>query len=163
MSLFGGNIMNRQVIDLGFILKQIPEFDFSMDNFDDRLKLQKLLYLLQSCGIYLGYDFSWYLRGPYCVSLTINAYALKEIYDDIPDGEVKFKKSDPQKKFKRFLEFVKGKEIDELEIAASLHYLKKTTTLSDDKIINKVVEKQVRFTKEQVDRILEELKKCQIV
>ena len=53
---------------LGLVLKKIPEFsdDFSMDRFNDRLKLQKIIYLLQAFDVYLGYNFGWYLRGPYC-------------------------------------------------------------------------------------------------
>ena len=151
--------MNRQVVDLGFILKQIPEFEFSMDSFDDRLKLQKSLYLLQSFGIYLGYDFSWYLRGPYCSILATNGFELEEIYDDIPNYKVEFKKPKTQKIFKDFLKFIKFKSVDELEIAASLHYLKLTCDSSVKDIKNKVVSKQERFTQRQVDTIWNEIKK----
>ena len=155
--------MNLQVVDLGFILKQLPDFNFSMVGFENRLKLQKSLYLLQSFGVYLGYDFSWYLRGPYCSILAINGFELNKIYDDIPDEPVKFKKSETQKKFKSFLKFMNGKKIDELEIASYLHYLKQVHTWDDDKIKDKVVKKQKRFTKEQIDTIWDEIKKCQLI
>lgn len=150
-------MLNRQTIELGFILKQIPDFDFSMDGFQNRLKLQKSLYLLQSFGIYLGYDFSWYLRGPYCSILSSNGFELQEHYNDIPNDKIKFKKSETQKRFMDFLKFVKGKDVDSLEIAASLHYLKQVCTLSEDKIKDKVVKKQERFTKPQVEKIWNEI------
>ncbi len=155
--------MNQQVVDLGFILNQIQDYDFSMDKFEDRLKIQKTLYLLQSFGIYLGYDFSWYLRGPYCTSLTTNAFALEDIYDDIPNNtKVKFKDSNKQKLFKNFLKLVKGKKIDKLEIMASLHYLKQINS-NDDKIKKMVENKQERFTEEQINNMWNELKKWQLL
>lgn len=55
--------MNRMVVDLGVLLKNTPGYDFSMASFNDRLRLQKTVYLLQAFGIYPGYDFSWYLRA----------------------------------------------------------------------------------------------------
>ncbi len=154
--------MNQQVVDLGFILNQIQDYDFSMDKFEDRLKIQKTLYLLQSFGIYLGYDFSWYLRGPYCTSLTTNALALEDIYDDIPNTKVKFRDSDKQKLFINFLKLVKGKNIDELEIMALLHYLKQIKN-DDDKIKKMVENKQVRFTKDQITNMWNELKKWNLL
>ena len=42
------NTMNRQTIDLGLILRHFPDVKYSMDEFDDRLRLQKFIYLLQT-------------------------------------------------------------------------------------------------------------------
>ena len=50
--------MNKETVELGFILKQIKDYEFTMQDFDDRLRIQKLIYLLQASGVYLGYDFS---------------------------------------------------------------------------------------------------------
>ncbi len=152
--------MNRQVIDLGFILKHVPGYTFSMDEFSDRLKLQKLLYLLQASGIYPGYDFSWYLRGPYCSILTANAFALASIYDDIPEDEpLKFTTTMYQKHFRNFLEFVKQKDTDSLEIAAYIHCFKKIHKEYDDEKIKKIVfDKQPRFEMETIDNIWQEIR-----
>ncbi len=153
-------------VSIGFILRHIPDYVFSMDEFPDRLRLQKLVYLLQASGVYLGYNFSWYLRGPYCSILTANAFALDDIYGDMPDNvPLKFTKSEPQKRFKDFVKFVKGKDVDSLEIAASLHYLKKAhgDEYGDEKIKATVIEKQDRFERSTVDRIWEELKKWHLI
>lgn len=155
--------MNKQVIDLGFILKQIPDSNFSMDGFQDRLKLQKMVYLLQIFDIYLGYNFTWYLRGPYCSVLATNGFALKEFYNDVPNTDIKFQNPRTQERFEEFKKFVKGKDVDELEIAASLHYLKQTCTQPDSEIKNKVVKKQKQFTLEQIDSIWEEMRKCHLL
>lgn len=55
-------VINRQTIDLGFILRHFPYVEFSMDGFDGRLRLQRFICLLQTFDIYLGYEFSWYIR-----------------------------------------------------------------------------------------------------
>lgn len=54
-----------------------------MDSFDDRLILQKAVYLTQQAGIPLGYHYYWYLRGPYCRELTADAYTT---LSEIPAG-----------------------------------------------------------------------------
>ncbi len=33
-----------------------------VDEFDDRLKIQKTIYLLQEYGVDLGYTYSWYTK-----------------------------------------------------------------------------------------------------
>lgn len=155
--------MNRESVELGFILKKIEDYEFSMDEFDDRLKLQKLVYLLQACGVYLGYDFSWYLRGPYCSLLAHNGFSLKNVYNVIPDT-VQLKDKKDRDNFAKFLKFIKDKDINGLEIAASLHYLNKVRgKRTDEDILKQVVEKRDNFTKQQVDEIWWEMKKQQLV
>lgn len=52
------------------IYGQIFESDFHPNKFEDRLKIQKSIYLLQTIGISVGdYDFFWYKHGPYSQSL----------------------------------------------------------------------------------------------
>lgn len=157
--------MNRQVVDLGFILKQFPDFKFSVEDFDGRLRLQKFIYLMQIFDIYLGYDFSWYLRGPYCSTLAASGFALEQIYHKIPNDKVKFSSAVIQKRFDKFRNFIKKRNNDNdfLEIAASIHYLQKICTLNDDEIIAKVVKKQPRFTEDKVRTIYEELKKWPLI
>ena len=155
--------MNRESVELGFVLKKIEDYEFSMDKFDDRLKLQKLVYLLQAHGVYLGYDFSWYLRGPYCSLLTHNGFSLKDSYDVIPDN-VQLKDKKDRDNFEKFLEFIKNKNINALEIAASLHYLDKVRgKRTDEDILQQVVKKRDNFTKQQVDNIWQEMKNQQLV
>lgn len=154
--------LNRESVELGFILKQIKGYEFSTYTFADRLKLQKLIYLLQACGVYLGYDYSWYLRGPYCSLLAHNAFSLEEIYHKIPN-DIKLEDKTSRKNFEKFLKFVANKNVDELEIAASLHYLKNTTPNTDKEIKTKVTQKRDKFTMQQINEIWSEMKKCQII
>ena len=158
--------MEQQAVDLGFVLKQFPDFKLSMDSFDGRLRLQKFVYLLQTFDVYLGYDFSWYIRGPYCSTLATCGFGLVGMYNKIPDGEkVKFVDSSVQDRFERFAEFISGKEhdTDYLEIAASLHCLKALGKYTDDQILERVKNKRNSFTEQQCKDIWEDLKKWRLV
>ncbi|MCB1098190.1 MAG: hypothetical protein KDN22_21645 [Verrucomicrobiae bacterium] len=67
--------MNRRQIGLKLALETAGR-QLEIDTFDNRLALQKLVYLLKHGGIHLGYSFGWYLRGPYSPSLTEDAFNL---------------------------------------------------------------------------------------
>jgi uncharacterized protein YwgA len=45
-----------------------------MGTFENRIKLQKLVYILKSLGVDFGYDFTWYIYGPYSSDLTHDGY-----------------------------------------------------------------------------------------
>lgn len=102
------------------------------------------------------YDFSWYLRGPYCPSLTANGFALKSIYDRIPNEiKARCEQSRKQAMFERFKEMVAGKSVDQMEIMASLHY---QSTVQDDaeRIKETVQKKRDGFTAQDVGRMWDE-------
>lgn len=142
--------MDGQALVLGHVLRGFPKFTFSMETFDDRLRLQKFIYLLQAHDVYLGYDFSWYIRGPYCTSLTTAGFMLDGFYKMIPDGRDRsegFANNAVRNRFKKFVGLVKGKETDAnfLEAAASLHFLLETGMAgSRDDAVDKVFAKMKR-------------------
>jgi len=45
-------------------------------SFEDRLILQKAVYLAQATGVHLGYYFRWYLRGPYCPAVADDGFGI---------------------------------------------------------------------------------------
>ena len=154
--------MEKDVINLGVVLKNIDNFD--MSTFNGRLILQKTVYLMQSFGIYVGYDFSWYLRGPYSTKLARNGFALQEVYGNLPTGY--FAEKEVQEKFRKFLNFIKNKKTnaDQLEILASIHFLKKVyPTMKKPEIIEKVKKKQSYFTKTQCENAWIELKRIEMI
>jgi hypothetical protein len=62
-------------IDTGTVLyKLATELGLTRNTLEDRLKLQKTVYLLQAFGLHLGYGFSWYRYGPYSQELVYDAY-----------------------------------------------------------------------------------------
>lgn len=140
-------VIGPNAVILGYVLKSIPNSDFGMGTFNGRLRLQKLIYMVEAFGVYLGYDFSWYLRGPYCTSLARTGFELEQIIDRIPDDtKARFLQKDIQKKFDRCLEFIRSimggsDDLDKLEIASSIHILAKTTNASKKDIFEHVVSK----------------------
>ena len=66
-----------------------------MNNFSDRLLLQKKVYLLQELGLNLGYNFTLYIYGPYSSQLASDGYK-SDLNDEISIGDdfedVTFKK-----------------------------------------------------------------------
>lgn len=143
--------MNRQPVDLGYVLRQLPRFEFSMRDFDHRLRVQKLVYLLQAFDVYMGYDYSWYLRGPYCSTLAASGFALDGFYEHIPQG-VRMAFASPQVdgRFEDFKRRISGRENDTafLEIAASLHFLVAGGGLARDEALRRVAAKRPEFTED---------------
>jgi len=44
--------------------------DGGLDSFSDRIRVQKLVYLLKQFGADFKFGYAWYIRGPYSPSLT---------------------------------------------------------------------------------------------
>jgi len=123
--------MDKGRILLKLVLEQVGLGGLELDDFSGRLTLQKKVYLLQLTGLDLRYRYNWYLRGPYCPSLTENAFLLK---DEIESGENDYNEYVLSKPAKDNIEKAKaiwGPEGEGnaesglwLELLASLHYLK---------------------------------------
>lgn len=69
--------MDIKQVALKLVLDGIGE-DHGIASVDDRLRLQKAIYLSQAAGINLGYHYSWYVKGPYSPGLTQDYYKLSE-------------------------------------------------------------------------------------
>ena len=65
------------------VFKSIFDRDFRPDVFEDRMEMQKAVYLLQNMGISVGdYRFMWYKHGPYSQTLQndiLNLYGVDDI------------------------------------------------------------------------------------
>jgi len=123
--------MDQTRILLKLILDEVNLGDIKLDSFQDRLCLQKKVYLVQTAGLELGYRYNWYLRGPYCPNLTENAYLLKEeIENDEDDADSYILNKKAQQCVKTAQDIWKlpeGIEVTEakwVELLASIHYLK---------------------------------------
>lgn len=67
--------MDRRQIGLKLTIDALG-VPFTLTTFSDRLIIQKAICLAQAGGIQLGYDFRWYLRGPYSPALARDAFAV---------------------------------------------------------------------------------------
>lgn len=133
--------MENKVDALGGLLKRIGNFDPNdfKSNFNDRLILQKTIYLMEHFGLNIGYYFSWYLRGPYSPALARDAYEIAKTYSEIPLA--KFANPAKEERFCKFLSFIKpfSHNHADLERIASTHFLcKKYPDLSPLEVYLKI-------------------------
>lgn len=71
----------RQVSTL-LTLKELG-MPMRMDTFENRLIVQKTIFLVQEAGLDLGHFFRWYLRGPYAPSISKDLFpAIDELSGD---------------------------------------------------------------------------------
>ena len=71
------NNMSHSQVLLGLVLQE-ADIPASVDTFDNRLLVQKGVYLLQDVGVELGYPYSWYVRGPYSSRLATDLFGFAE-------------------------------------------------------------------------------------
>lgn len=111
-----GNIQKLSALFSG-INKQI-----SMDEFEDKLVNQKIVYIAQENGINLGYDFEWYLRGPYCKLVSEDAHKILDSKINTKLSESELDKEKVEEFSKKLQPYINNSEW--LEIAGSLIYLR---------------------------------------
>lgn len=121
--------MNASQIALKLVLDAVDQ-ELDLDTFEQRLMVQKKMYLTQLTGLDLAYRFGWYLYGPYSRELTSDAFRTKEQIDMRDEG-YKGKHLAPfARKMARKAKTIWAnrpdsiEEDDWLELLASLHYLK---------------------------------------
>lgn len=118
--------------------------DSSIASLNDRLRVQKAVYLGQLFGVDLGYRYSWYVKGPYCTTLTQDYFELDQ--QKSSDNEVWTLNDDVKEKLSKAKAFLSkpievGLEKPQwFELLASLHYLYKVSRLSADKVKAKIIE-----------------------
>lgn len=98
--------------------------EISMDKFEDKLEVQKITYIAQEYGINLGYQFEWYLRGPYCKQVSEDAHAILDSESEkVSPSEVGLNEEKVKELSETLKPFINNPEW--LEIAGSLLYLRK--------------------------------------
>lgn len=156
--------MDRQQIGVLLTINSL-KLPFKIDSFEDRLIMQKTIYLAQAAGVHLGYYYHWYLHGPYSSSLTRDEFAIAM---DISAGldESKGWKLDnsSSKRLEQirdiFLKTKRDKLPKKLELLASVHFLidRKQVSGVNTKQITETLERFNKdFREEDVKNAIEEL------
>lgn len=70
-------MMDNKQLALKVMLDVLGESS-DISTVNDRLRVQKAVYLAQVMGINLGYHYSWYVKGPYSPGLTQDYYRVSE-------------------------------------------------------------------------------------
>lgn len=155
--------MDRQQIGLKLALDALGK-ELSLDDFNDRLALQKTIYLIQAGGVHLGYDYGWYLRGPYSRGLTRDAFAVRAHGPE----EVKGWKLDPQSLTRlaslreAFASWSVGRCERHLELLASVHFILETRQGRADDLagLRQTLSKSNKdFSEADIGQAIEDLKR----
>lgn len=119
--------MNKIDIANGLVFQGLH---IKKESFADRLVAQKKMYLLQALGSDLGYQYNWYLHGPYSPTLTGYVYANLDWINDSSDELKQYNLSENTRNHIQRVNDLEQKRIvtgltqsDWYELLASLHYI----------------------------------------
>lgn len=121
--------MDNRAIALKLILDHLGTN--SIATVDQRMEVQKAVYLAQTLGVNLGYSYGWYVKGPYSPTLTRDYYNLA---DDVPAGMMLNGSALQKLATVRDLMNSQVDGLDrpkKLELLASLHYLISKSKMSE--------------------------------
>ena len=133
----------------------------TIDRFSDRLRLQKLAFLIQEMGAVGPFAYYWYIRGPYSPSLTQILYSGDELgaYEDAPELTAS------EQGIARKVQALMGNDVDNplrLELYASVWYLAPDRALTDEdrrSIIGRMEEEKPHFGTPDVEAALARIEK----
>lgn len=156
--------MDRQQIGVKLTIDGL-NLPFKIDGFQDRLIMQKSVYLAQAAGVNLGYYYHWYLYGPYSPSLTRDEYAIAADVSVGLDESEGWKLDDiSSQRLERIRGIFAGLKGDKLakklELLASVHFLidRRQVSKVNTKRITSTLEKFKKdFREEEVKKALGEL------
>lgn len=106
-------------------LKEELGWSFDVKKFDDRVLLQKYVFLSRFFGYDLGYYYNMYLYGPYSSDLANDYY-------NLPPGKERSEKYLDWDKKEDFINLVKGKKRRWLEIASTIMSLREYGYVGED-------------------------------
>jgi hypothetical protein len=154
--------MDRQQIGVKLAVDGLG-LQFKIDTFEDRLILQKAIYLAQAGGVHLGYYYHWYLYGPYSPSLTRDEYAIAdELTQDMDDSKSWKLDAESLSRLKRLQGLIpqRQKRRRKLELLASVHFLVDRNQIRGrdiDQITDTLNRYNKDFSRDEVQNALEEL------
>lgn len=121
------------------------------EHFENRLKLQKYVYLASYFGLDMDYRYNMYLRGPYSPGLAEDYYTLGSSGFESPLAALP-----DDFNHDAFMNLVNGKDSAWLEIAATILSLRKSF---NDRtcLLERTVNMKGRFGRDKIETIMREL------
>jgi uncharacterized protein YwgA len=129
------------------------------EGFENRLRLQKYVYLVRHYGLDLGYHYGIYRYGPYSSALASDYYALAE---DVTRYELELGRHLPPFNVNGFFNLVSGKSTNWLEIAATLLDQKPRFNTSES-LINHVESIKCDYSSEYITDVLNDLQHANLI
>lgn len=139
------------------VFKSIFDRDFQSDKFEDRLEMQKSIYLLQNMGISVGdYRFMWYKHGPYSQTLQNDILKLHGVEDVDIDFSADAKREIRTLKNVIFKDGIKYNECQWVECLGSLQYIKENllpSSAGDEIILEELKNRKPHLNRDEDDKI----------
>lgn len=132
--------------DLVAYFEESLGWEFNVDEFDDRLKMQKLVYFARECGLDVPYNYNIYRHGPYSPALAEDYYEIS----DSGNRRVGASEIDTA----TFEELVEGRGNEWLEIAATIHKIeRKFERKGVTNVRSEVIERVSNMKEKSEDRV----------
>lgn len=134
----------------------------TMENFNDRKKMQKISYLLPLFGLDVGLTinhYNWYWHGPYSPDLARTLFDIIEDPNRVVTDRLTEEEVEKIEKLKIFL----GdniRSVDFLELLVSLHFLlrqAKIYGIKTDEVIEILKEKKPYFKNKEIEQALKKV------
>lgn len=138
-------MINRQGL-LKLVCDQFS--NLNVQSFQTRILLQKTIFILQEIGLNLGYDYNWYLRGPYSPQLTADAFEIQNDVALFQEEAGKYKLTDTATSVIARVHAIIGEKINDdtfMELVASLVFLSKYYRRNDEDLIVLLKNKKPKF------------------
>ena len=131
--------------------------EISMSSLDDRIKFQKLIYLLENVfRIDHSFRFTWYVHGPYSPGLTSVIFG-----DEQGESSHVLEKPQTEKQIQQMREFLKNESLSSknLELLGSLHYILTVANEQEvKKTLRQFLELKPQFSEKDISEAYEKLK-----
>ena len=126
-----------------------------MTSFSTRLRVQKILYLLQELGLQTGWKFSWYIRGPYSPDLAHELFEHREK----ATKDLRVEEEDEKKSIRQFREKFGDSPLNaqQLEAAAAVIYVAKSTGLRSAALAMRVSKEKPYLPKQLIEDYVKRL------
>jgi len=111
------------------------EFNLSGESVKERTRASKVVYTLESAGMKLGYGFGFYINGPYSLDLydDLREIAFCSEYNETKDKRKwNFSKGTWERIREIDKKFIKGRDLRNLELMTSMHFLHATWRNNED-------------------------------
>jgi len=156
--------MDRQQIGLKLAMDSLG-IPVQMGTFEDRLVLQKAVYLAEAAEVALGYHFRWYLRGPYCSLLASDGFSVETSQDEADQWTLDGDSLENLRGIQSLMQKSRPADMELapwLELLASVHFLVSRKQVAHDdihEILSTLEKYNKRYDKPQVQRALRRLRK----
>lgn len=137
---------------LSWFCRKILNRDVDLNSFNDKLTIQKSVYLARKFGLSFNYDFGWHVKGVYSSDLTVELYSMR-------DNQSNYSPSQREVEFIEKLQSIERISKDftsSLELFSTVVYAKKDRGMEkDEEIINFVKRVKPWFTKGEIKKSLQ--------